>query len=222
MEKKLLDDICLQLGNIHKTKNQLEDSLKSRYGSEIAEMSRFDIAERASRLHTELRCRQVAGRYEGEIIIPDEMSRGIVRGDYQFIQRDKRRTAIEVIHKDTHKLEGEIEFIMRIKGVYVIVETHVGNYKPGSKGIGKLLRKDRTDKVLGYGEAYVQKRTSMIVIIPQNLMRLANVDESNVSHFLQRGGRIVPFYTTRDQWQKDVATIKEAYTDPKVSALVHK
>lgn len=218
MKKDLLDDICSQLKNLYKTNNPLVDSLQARYGEALATMLKPDLTERASRLHTELRCRQVAGRYpDGKIIMPDETTgQGIVKGDYRFVRRDRNRTTIDVFQKNSHDLEGEIELMMRINGEYVIVETHVGKYKPGNKGIGVHMRLERVNRILNYGESFAGKRPSMIMVIAQEQMGLGRVAGSNIGKFLASGGRIVPFYTTRDQWQRDIDAIKRTYESPKI------
>jgi hypothetical protein len=208
MAGSLLEDICRQLAAIENSKNNLQNVFRNLYEQEIERMSREDIRERASRLHTELRCRTIAGRYRnGKIIVPCQ--EGEVREGYKFVQRDSRRKAIEVYSLQDNVLKDEIELLMQIEGEYIIVETHLGNHKSGNRGINGRVRKERTEEVIQSCEIYTGKRPSLIIVIRKDLMYLAKREGSAINAFVQRGGGIVPFYTTKEGWQKDVGSLVE-------------
>lgn len=95
---------------------------------------------------------------------------------------------------------------MMVENSPVIVETDLSQYNNSGRpnDVAERLRPKNIEKKKIPIQQLFGKTPEVIYVLPSDYLRKIRIPESNLHKFVQNGGYVIPFYTTREQWRRDV------------------
>jgi len=200
-----LDFLCEELSAIQPTPEELQEVFLAEHHAmpTTSNLAAWLLSER----HTQLRIERLCKQYN-QFVSVFYLKQTTTAGEYVFFQHPPRANILFRKRKNG-KSAGEVDLVMMVEGCPVIVETDLSQYNNSGRlnDIAEMLRPEKIEKKKRPMQQLFGKPPEIIYVIPSDYLGKIRIPESNLHKFVQNGGHIVPFYTTREQWRRDAESM---------------
>lgn len=198
-EKTTIEEVCRSLEKSMPDIEEVRERLFRHYPRERC-FDQGGLTGKLGEMHTWMRIERVQRGSQGRISIYHLDYIKNVKGNSYYPSKEGTPN-IGVRKRKSRKTIGELDLIMLVDGLPVIVETHLATYKGGrNQSVTHFLREENAERKREMCRILFGTDPELIYVIPKEYAAKRRIQGSNVAQFIERGGGIVSFPFTREEW----------------------
>ncbi|MEK6835408.1 MAG: hypothetical protein AABX55_00080 [Nanoarchaeota archaeon] len=216
-KNQLLCEICEIFPNFKPNWDEIVERFKNIRMNRKGDFSFNTLASYLAESYVRLTLEEICTQYEGRIFI-DQIPNGASKSGYTYHYSDVGHTGLIVSKNNIYHCE--IDELLLVDGLPVLVEVKVGRYR--FPDVINTMIEYRINQISNPIKQYFETdRCGYMLVIPsdqiisdENILKDKKVTFRRFiqKEFREKNGVLVPFYTTRKIFRREVRKIEKDYS----------